>query len=598
MNRFPKSAARLALAFVVGLIAFTASCRGAQDEFDVASTQDQLTSPVTVILTAPRYPTSPDDMASVYNGRTFLVDGIHLGYDIALTPGTPVYAIGNGVVQVYRPANGYGRLAVVVEYRLATPIEVLNGNNELVTVTSFIVIHGHLRTSVNADGTGGTLSIHPGDMVGPNDVLGYVDDDATNGDGAEHVHFGIRLQTAVDAAKTDVNWFRGYDTAPSQRKWYADPLVFMETLTSNILPVSWHPSGTVLIHPSDNTYWVVDQHGLRHQADAAVIMTEGLDRHAIMSTLGELSCLEIGDAFVSPRAGSELIKFDDASTVYETSPSGYWRRAFVNYEAFVSWGWHDSQISTHPASERAEFFAAMQDLGFRTMRPGSLVKASGESEVAVVVEDRRLPIFDWPTFLALGYRADEIVTIPKGSIDVVAGPRGPLMTSELIAQCLHPSSCVVNCPPPTQGGGTGEDPPDDTPPENTPPENGVPAGKVHFQYTGPVSGAYQLQGMWDPPGVAFYDWVPSTFALCPDTNPSDMGFDCLLDMPSGTVNVLFTVKLPDGRWWGDESCAPTGGCGATIGTVTLTGPSGVIAYQMQPNNSGPPYYNGFVPLVP
>ncbi|MFH2231908.1 MAG: hypothetical protein ABII13_01905 [Patescibacteria group bacterium] len=113
-----------------------------------------------------------------------------------------------------------------------------------------------------------------------------------------------------------------------------------------------------------------------------------------------------------------------------------------------------------------------------------------------------------------------------------------------------------------------------------------------------MPGTIEFQGMWDPPGPIFYDWVPSTFAQCKDKEPGDGKLQCLLDMPSGTTKFLFTLHLPDGSWWGDMSFDPQGGKGSTIGTVILTGPNGNISYIMLPNGSGPMYMNGYVSIVP
>ena len=220
------------------------------------------------------------------------------------------------------------------------------------------------------------------------------------------------------------------------------------------------------------------------------------------------------------------------------------------------------------------------------MREGTLVKADQESEVSVVSEDRRLPISDWSTFLALGYRQEQIVIIPKSTIDIVAGPRGPLITPTLIAQCVHPSSCVMNCGSSTQGGGTGEEIPT------------VPDGMLLFRYDGPIVGAIQFRGMWNPPGPAFYDWTPSTFAFCADASFDDARLECVLDMPSGTENFLFTVQLSDGRWWGDVSCTSDGGCGATVGSVTLFNSVGAVPYDLVPNDASAFYMNGFVSVIP
>lgn len=581
--------------------------------------QSDLSSPVLCTVSATRYPTVPGDMQNVYDGRSFYADGNHLGHDIALPEGTAIHPVACGTVRVYRPAEGYGRLAIVIEHRLASPLVVTNGLGEQVSVSSFITIYGHQRSSSDRNGTTGVLGLRDGDMVNPDDVIGYVDDDAQNGDGAEHLHLGVRLQSMADAQATDVDWFRGYDGTPSQRKWFADPILFLATLTSGVKPVFWHPAGTVVTRQADGHAWMIDGDGERHPIDAQTFATEGLASRAVAATDAELACEEPASSYVSPRAGSKVMKFDDASVVYEYVSPGLngWRRAFISYEAFLSWGWKDADIAVWPSSQRNAFLAMTADAGFRTMREGTLVKSDAASEVSVVSDGRRLPIFDWSTFLALGYRQERIVTVPASTIDLVAGPRGPLVTSDLAAYCAYPSSCVHDCPPVTPGGGGvggndgaggndgvggttttsggsgtggssgGENPAD------------VPVGKVRFRYDGPVlSGTNQFQGMWDPPGSAFHDWVPSTFALCPDTNPGDGALECLLDMPSGTASFTFTVLLPDGRWWGDMSNDPQGGHGQTIGTVTLTGPGGDIPYQLMSNGAGAAYKNGYVPLVP
>jgi hypothetical protein len=570
--------------------------------------QENLVGPVPCTVDVTRYPTVPGDMLFVYDGRTFYADGNHLGHDIALPEGTAIHPIACGIVRVYRPATGYGRLAVVIEHQLASPLTFVNGLGETVSVSSFVEIFGHVRSSTDRNGTTGILDLRSGDMVSPEDVVGYVDDDAHNGDGEEHLHFGIRLQSASDAQSTDANWFRGYDGSPSQRKWFADPVLFMAALTSGVKPVFWHPAGTVVRRANDNAMWMIDADARRHPIPVATAAAENLADRAISVTDAELACEEAADPYVSPRAGSKVMKFDDASVVYEYASPGLngWRKAFISYEAFTSWGWKDADISVWPSSQRNSFFSMTTDTGFRTLRDGTLVKADTESEVSVVSDGRRLPLFDWSTFLALGYRQERIAVVPKDTLDLVAGPRGPMITSDLVAYCGHPSSCVDDCPSPTPGGGgTGGDGAGGSGSEDagtgteTETPTVVPAGKVLFRYDGPVvPGSNQLQGMWDPPGPAFYDWVPSTFATCPDTQPGDGRLECLLDMPSGTVNVLFTVRLPDGRWWGDMSTDPNGGNGSTIGTVTLTGPGGEIPYVLVSNGSGDAYMNGSVPLIP
>lgn len=613
------------IAFSVLIVFLIASACGAPmgDEDAVTSNnEDSLTGNPSCTLTAARYPTVPGDMENVYAGRSFYADGNHLGLDVELAEGTPIHPIGCGILRVYRSANGYGELVAVIEHKLASPLTVLNGKGEQVSVTSFMSVYGHMRKTSDRNGTG-FLGLKAGDQVSTDDIIGYVNDDAHNGDGAEHLHLGIRLQTASQAAATETNWFRGYDTTPSQRKWFADPALFMPVLTANANVALWHPPGSVVRHPSDGTVWSIDHDLYRHPVDLATLSSERLADRAIDISDAEFDCYTMGSAFVSPRAGHHVMKFDDASTVYDyilgTSAS---RRAFISYDAFLSWGWTDADVAIWPSSQRPAFFASAPDKGLQTFRDGSLVKASGQSEIAVVSEGRRLPIADWPTFLALGYHSEQIVTVPADTIDLVAGPRGALITKELIGYCAHPTTCIDNCGTPGSGGGEGDGGAGgaggasstsvtvsssvaSTSVSATASSStgsgmtDVPLGKLRFRYDGPVmAGQNQFQGMWDPPGPDFHDWSPTTSALCPDSIPGDGSLECLLDAPSGTTNLLFTVHLPNGQWWGDMSNDPMGGHGSTIGTVSLEGPYGSVPYVLVSNGSGPSYMNGQVSLVP
>ncbi|MCR4278802.1 MAG: hypothetical protein NUV81_02775 [bacterium] len=353
-------------------------------------------------------PVNSEDLQNVYQGRSFYADVNHLGHDVSLPEGSSISPVGCGKLQVYRPSSGYGQLVVVIEHEFPFPVQLTNGEGKQVKITRFLSIYGHLRKSEDRMG-GNASSFSPGDRIDPVDTIGYIDQDATNGDGAEHVHIGIRLQSASDAVKTDPSaWFRGYDKVPSQRKWYADPLTFL------------------------------------NEAHTA---------------LGGPSCYGTG--------GSGGSSSESGSSSSSSSGSG-------------------------------------------TMSSSS--SSSGSS-----------------------------------------------------------------------GGSS----------------TGVPVGMIQFVYTGPaMSGSHELHGMWDPPGPSSVSWGSEATVQCPDVVPGDGGLECLLAMSSGTQYFTFTVRLPDGSWWGDMSNDPKGGKGKPIGNVTLTGPNGEISYQMVNNGSGPEYYNGFVSVIP
>lgn len=157
-------------------------------------------------------------------GRGFLASGNHLGWDLMAPEGLPIYSIGCGVVRLVRAANGYGTLAVVIEHRLPEPTLMTNGRGSRVLVSTFLSIYGHLRPTSERSGRGVSTGLRVGDSVSPETVIGYIEHRAQNGDGDEHLHFGVRLQSVSAAQRSDPTaWFRGYDTTPTQRGWFADP---------------------------------------------------------------------------------------------------------------------------------------------------------------------------------------------------------------------------------------------------------------------------------------------------------------------------------------------------------------------------------------
>lgn len=116
-------------------------------------------------------------------------------------------------------------------------------------------------------------------------------------------------------------------------------------------------------------------------------------------------------------------------------------------------------------------------------------------------------------------------------------------------------------------------------------------------YEGPVTGAISVSGWWMNPDGTVREWGPVT--ECADGNAFDSVLECVLLIEPGSRTFEFQVNLPGGRYWGDFSCDPTGGCGQSIGTVTLARGSQIVAYAMSPNNTvGDPYYNGYVDIVP
>jgi hypothetical protein len=170
------------------------------------STSDYLTAKFSVW----NFPVLPYNPGS-YNGRSFFYDNNHLGEDETLPEKTPIRAIGPGVIKKYGPASGYGELVVVVEHDLGKTYEFTNAYGDVVSTRYILSIYGHLRPSQERDGVVTGLKV--GNHVTSDTVLGYVNDNAHNGDGAEHLHIGIRLSNAATAKAKDQTWFRGYEGA-------------------------------------------------------------------------------------------------------------------------------------------------------------------------------------------------------------------------------------------------------------------------------------------------------------------------------------------------------------------------------------------------
>lgn len=175
-------------------------------------------------------------LAGFQPAASFLKPTGHLGEDISSLAETPVRSIANGTIVWYGPSRGYGALAVVIEHTLDEPISLQNGNNEIVTTTHLLSIYGYLRKNKTADGF--PLLWEVGQNVHKGEVVGYVNDDDSNGIGREHVHVGIRLESADEARNHDpTGWFRAYDRGNEFRKYYTAPSSALATLTNFCFPI-------------------------------------------------------------------------------------------------------------------------------------------------------------------------------------------------------------------------------------------------------------------------------------------------------------------------------------------------------------------------
>ncbi len=198
-----------------------------------------------------------------YDGRSFFYDQDHLGEDIKLDEGVPVRAIGDGIIKVYRSAEGYGELVVVIEHDLGRTYAFEDAYGNIVESRHILSICGHLRKSSERNGNGLNWregqTISSGSVGTLNTIIGYVNNSShpdggnpdPNGDGLEHLHMGIRLSDAQTAIQNDPRaWFRGYEQSTNFGSDFAAASKVMRILqhvgrfSDSRYPGSWKEDGT------------------------------------------------------------------------------------------------------------------------------------------------------------------------------------------------------------------------------------------------------------------------------------------------------------------------------------------------------------------
>jgi hypothetical protein len=166
------------------------------------------------------YPISKDlYIPGSYDKRSFYYDKNHLGEDEKMPEGSEIRAIGNGKLVFYgsqldpntgKPI-GYGELYAVIENDLGREVSFTNAYGNVVKTRFILSIYGHIRKNKNR-GDGNQLPWILRNCIKKGDVIGYVNDDADNGDGKEHIHLGIRLSDDATALRADGGKrYRGYE---------------------------------------------------------------------------------------------------------------------------------------------------------------------------------------------------------------------------------------------------------------------------------------------------------------------------------------------------------------------------------------------------
>lgn len=119
----------------------------------------------------------------------------HLGDDIGMPAGSPVYSIATGIVKNIGVYTDFGTV-ILIEHTLANQEKIVS-------------LYGHLGRDVN---------IEEGQFVNKNQIIGYIGIPDVNGGWPEHLHFGIRKGAYVNVKTTWVYW--GLGSKDKLDDWY------------------------------------------------------------------------------------------------------------------------------------------------------------------------------------------------------------------------------------------------------------------------------------------------------------------------------------------------------------------------------------------
>ena len=129
----------------------------------------------------------------------------HAAEDSFTPPGTPVYAIGDGIISYSGKARGYGWL-IIIDH----PTE------------NVYSLYGHISTSRWKKGTG---EVKKGELIA---YIGEAEEGETM---VSHIHFGMRLGQRADYPRWgDGRWMAGYTNRPPQRVgWFHPSKIICQT---------------------------------------------------------------------------------------------------------------------------------------------------------------------------------------------------------------------------------------------------------------------------------------------------------------------------------------------------------------------------------
>ena len=162
-------------------------------------------------------------------GRAFYRNPNHLGVDFPAEEGTPVTAGVTGCLVYYSPDPPRSKLTAVISADTRGEMNVLDGLGAHRTAKRFILIYECIRQTreYESDRRSGRSDTHlkTGDHVAPETVIGWVDRRSRDHDSLQCLHYGVRLQSWIDAyALSGFDALAAEDSNSRATLYYTDPV--------------------------------------------------------------------------------------------------------------------------------------------------------------------------------------------------------------------------------------------------------------------------------------------------------------------------------------------------------------------------------------
>lgn len=377
-----------------------------------------------------------------YNNRGFYVDQVHLGEDIDLPEAMGIRAVAKGIIRFYGPASGYGDLVVVIEHEFPYEVEFINGLGRRRKSKYMLSIYGHLRKGrVRGEDD---LDLKVGDCVQPGAIIGFINDDAHNGDGAEHLHLGFRIQSLDQAVYMDRSWFRGYDNNKRWTEYFTAPSRAISANLNNY--ANWHPNGTLIKTRFDPKVYLLENSKKRWIKDEAVFNNLKYDWSQVVDvSRGEMACypqgkdLDNSDFFTLFHPHADLNQQEGYPPVlYWLSPViNNFRYYFNSIYTLYSWGIKQGNEFVGNMFNHAGdlMFAESNNQGALSLRDGTLVVEPNSNQIYIISNNGyALPLENIDMYFDLKLRS-KLLVIPQSILPYLIKGYGPTITADQLLQC-------------------------------------------------------------------------------------------------------------------------------------------------------------------